>query len=39
MNLIRSANENEEQDDITLKAIMYPFVTAMADFYLSMIKV
>ena len=39
MNLIRSANENEEQDDITLKAVMYPFVTAMADFYLSMIKV
>ena len=39
MNLIRSANENEEQDDITLKAVMYPFITAMADFYLSMIKV
>ena len=39
MSLIRSVNENEEQDDITLKAVMYPFVTAMADFYLSMIKV
>ncbi len=30
--------ENEDREDITMKAVIYPFITALADFYLSIIR-
>ena len=38
LKLIRSSEEEEEQEDITQKAVMYPFATALADFYLNMVQ-
>jgi hypothetical protein len=38
LSLIRSGGEEDIPGDITVKAVMYPFVTALADYYLSMIR-
>lgn len=38
LSLIRSGGEKDIPGDITVKAVMYPFVTALADYYLSMIR-
>ena len=38
LSLVRKTEEEDGQDDITARAVMYPFVTALADFYLSMIR-
>ena len=38
LSLVRKTEEEDGQDDITARAVTYPFVTALADFYLSMIR-
>ena len=36
LKLISTSPEEEEQEDITQKAVLYPFATALADLYLSL---